>query len=92
MVRVTDGQILAALAHAGRHGIFGEPAAMATVAGVRVAVESGLIGAGDRVLVINSGSGLKDAAAAIQAAGTPIRIKPSLDAVEEAIESATARE
>jgi threonine synthase len=82
-VCVTDVQILAALAQAGRHGIFSEPAAAATVAGVRVAVELGLIGAGQRVLVINSGSGLKDTAAALQAAGKPIRIEPSLDAVEE---------
>jgi len=87
MVRVTDGQILAALAQAGRHGIFAEPAAAATVAGVRVAVESGQIGAGDRLLLINSGSGLKDAAAAIRATGGPLRIEPSLDAVAEAIDT-----
>ncbi len=85
IVQVTDEQILASLAIAGKHGIFSEPAAAAAIAGVQVAIDMNIIDRKDRVLAINSGSGLKDSAAAIRAAGKPIRIEPSLDAVSHAI-------
>jgi threonine synthase len=81
ILAVTDRQILAALAQAGRHGIFGEPAAAAAIAGVRAAAESGLVGTDDRVLAFNTGSGLKDTTAALQAVGRPVRIDPDLDRV-----------
>ena len=83
---VTDRQMLAALAQAGRHGIFGEPAAAAAIAGVRAAAESGLLGAEDRVLALNTGSGLKDTTSALQATGQPVRIEPDLDAVAAVME------
>ena len=43
IVTVSDEQMLAALAQAGRHGVFGEPAAAAGLAGVKVALERGII-------------------------------------------------
>jgi threonine synthase len=84
-VTVTDDQMLAAIAQIGRHGVFAEPAAAASIAGVRIAVERGIIDALDRVLAVVTGSGLKDTASALKAAGGPIEIQPTLDAVAAAL-------
>jgi threonine synthase len=65
----------------GRHGIFAEPAAAAAMAGVVTAVESKTIGPQDRILVMITGSGLKDTKNANRAAGRPIEIEPTVAAV-----------
>jgi threonine synthase len=85
-IKVSDGEILAAIPQLGRHGIFAEPAGAAAFAGMRKAFESGLINAGDPVLVLNTGSGLKDVAAARKAAGEAPVIEPSLAALKRALE------
>ena len=72
---------------AGRHGVFGEPAAAAGIAGVKVAVERGIIGANERVLAVITGSGLKDTVSAMKAGGQPIQIEADLDAVAAGLES-----
>jgi threonine synthase len=87
MVTVSDEEMLSAMAQAGRHGIFGEPAAAAAIAGVRAAVENGIIAPGERVLAVNTGSGLKDTASAMKAAGKPIDIDANLDAVASIVTS-----
>jgi len=87
MVMVTDEQILAALAQVGRHGVFGEPAAAAAFAGAMVAVEQGIINRNERVLAVNTGSGLKDTASAMKAAGEPIQIDADLGAVAAGVEA-----
>lgn len=85
-LKVSDATILAAIAELGRYGIFSEPAAAAAFAGLRKALESGLIGAGDPVLVLNTGSGLKDVSAARKAVGEAKVIEPTLAALKRAIE------
>lgn len=85
-LKVSDAQILAAVAELGRYAIFSEPAAAAAFAGLRNALESGLIGAGDPVLVLNTGSGLKDVAAVRQAVGEANVIEPTMSALRQAIE------
>jgi threonine synthase len=45
----------------------------------------GLVGRDDPVLVINTGSGLKDVKAAMQAAGEAPIIEPTLEAVRRAL-------
>lgn len=87
IVTVTDEEMLAALAQAGRHGVFGEPAAAAGIAGVKVAVERGIIGRDERVLAVLTGSGLKDTVSAMKAVGQPIPIEADLEAVSAGIES-----
>lgn len=83
-VLVSDKAILEAEALLGsREGIYAEPAAAAPVAGVRKARESGIIADDETVVVCVTGSGLKDTKAAQQAAGEPVSIAPSLDAVAE---------
>ncbi|MEX2144106.1 MAG: threonine synthase [Anaerolineales bacterium] len=85
-VEVTDTQILAALAELGHYGIFAEPAGAASFAGLRNAMESGLIGSGDPVLVLNTGSGLKDVNAARKAVAEAPVIEPTLTALRRALE------
>jgi threonine synthase len=87
IVTVTDEEMLAALAQAGRHGVFGEPAAAAGIAGVKVAVERGIIGREERVLAVLTGSGLKDTVSAMKAVGQPILIEADLEAVSAGIEA-----
>jgi threonine synthase len=85
---VSDAEILAAIAALGKAGIFAEPAGAAAYAGLVKAVQQGLIAAEDEVLVFNTGSGLKDVRAAMQAAGTAPVIEPTLQAVKQAIQAA----
>jgi threonine synthase len=89
-VTVPDEEILAAMPEMARNsGVFGEPAGAAAWAGLRAAAAAGLVGADDRVVVLNTGNGLKDVASAMRAAresgAEPARIPPDLDAVGRAV-------
>lgn len=76
-VRVSDERIgEAMLASGSLGGVFAEPAAAAALAGVRRAVASGVIAAGADVLVVSTGSGLKDVAGAMRVAGSPTDVEP----------------
>ena len=79
---VSDQEILDAIASLGKVGIFAEPAGAASFAGLVHAVGAGLIDREDPVLVINTGSGLKDVKAAMQASGEAPVIEPTIDAVK----------
>ena len=79
VVNVSDQEILDAAKLLGRTcGVFGEPAGVAGTAGVKKAVETGLIPAGASVVSIVTGNGLKDTPNAIRAAGEPVCIGPSM--------------
>jgi len=85
-LRVDDQQILDAIPALARGcGVFAEPAAAAAYAGLIQAVEDGLVTIKDRIVVLSTGSGLKDARAAIQAVAQPPVIAPKLAAVEQAL-------
>lgn len=82
-VVVSDDEILAAIPVLARGcGVFAEPAGAAGYAGLVKAVEQGLVSPDDRIVVINTGSGLKDvksAMTAVEQAGTrPYRVEPNL--------------
>ncbi len=82
-ISVSDEDILSAMRLLGRtEGVFGEPAGVTATAGVKAARERNLIKAGETVAVMNTGSGLKDAANAMKAAGNPILCAPTLSALE----------
>lgn len=85
VVRVTDDQILAAMRLAGRHGVFAEPAAAAALAGIHAALDNGTIRPDESILVMITGSGLKDTRSATLAGGEPIRIKPDLEVLSAII-------
>jgi len=86
-IRVSDPQILAAIpALAQGCGVFAEPAAAAAYAGLVQAVQDKLVAPDDCIVVLSTGSGLKDARAAIRATNSPPVIAPELAAVERALD------
>jgi threonine synthase len=86
-VRVEDEAILAAIPTLAQGcGVFAEPAAAAAYAGLIEAVKRGLVSADDRVVVLATGSGLKDVASAMKAVkGRPAVVEPALEAVKRAL-------
>ncbi len=86
-ITVTDDQILAAMpALAQGCGVFAGPAGAGAYAGLQKAVAHGLVAPDERIVVLNTGNGLKDVAGAMRAiegAGNrPHRIEPTLAAVQ----------
>lgn len=94
-VTVSDEAILAAIPTlASTIGVFSEPAAAAAWAGVEQAAESGLLGRSDEVVVLSTGTGLKDIPAAMRSvAGAglqPHRISPYIDEAAATLEELRA--
>jgi threonine synthase len=90
-VTVSDEAILAAIPTlASTTGVFAEPAAAAAWAGVEEAAERGLVTAADRLVMLSTGTGLKDVPAAMRsvtAAGLrPHRVSPAIEAVAATLE------
>lgn len=81
-ITVSDREILKAIAELGREGIFAEPAGATAYAGLVRAVSSGVVGSDDPILVLNTGSGLKDVRAAMKAVKKAPIIEPTLEAVK----------
>jgi threonine synthase len=81
-VNVADEEILRSIAELGRVGVFAEPAGATAYAGLVKAVATGLVGGEDPILVLNTGSGLKDVRAAMQAVQSAPIIEPTLEAVK----------
>jgi threonine synthase len=67
-VNVSDGEILAAMRLLGTSGVFGEPAGVTGLAGLKKAAERGLIPEDALVVSVVTGNGLKDVASAQKAA------------------------
>jgi threonine synthase len=85
-VVVSDAEILAAISTLGKVGIFAEPAGATAYAGLLKAMETGLIGPDDPVVVLNTGSGLKDVRAAMQAVNPAPVIEPTINAVRKTLD------
>jgi threonine synthase len=85
-VSVTDEEILQSIPMLARKaGVFGEPAGVAGVAGVRRALESGIISRNESVAIVMTGNGLKDIQSAIRAAGKVIEVPPEMEEVRRAV-------
>ena len=82
---VSDDEILAAMAELGSVGLFAEPAGAAAYAGLGKAMGLGLIRPEEPVLVMNTGSGLKDVKAAMRAVNEAPVIEPTLEALRSVI-------
>ena len=88
-VNVSDGEILDAMRLLGRtQGVFGEPAGVTGTAGVKKALELGLISPEATVVSIVTGNGLKDVESGIRAAGEPLVVPPDMDALLSAFAEA----
>jgi threonine synthase len=82
-VTVSDDEIIRSIAELGQMGVFAEPAGAAAYAGLVKATSSGVVRSDDPVLVLNTGSGLKDVRAAMQAVQPAPIIEPTLEAVKK---------
>ena len=80
---VKDDDIIKSIAVLGKVGIFAEPAGATSYAGLVKALQQGFIGKNEPVVVINTGSGLKDTRAAMQAVAPAPIIEPTLSALKK---------
>ncbi len=76
---------------AGRTGVFAEPAGAAALAGLLVAREEKLLDRLERIVLLVTGTGLKDVPAAGRAVQRPRPIPPELDAVARMVPQAEDR-
>ena len=84
MINATDEEILEAMRYTGRlTGIFAEPAAATSVAGLRRAVADGTIGRRASVVAVITGNGLKDVQSARSAVAQPFEIAPDGDGLPD---------
>ena len=81
-VVVEDREIVAAIAQLGKAGIFAEPAGAAAYAGLMRALKTGMLDPEDTVVVLNTGSGLKDVRAAMMAVQSAPVIAPQMSALQ----------
>ncbi|HUV15875.1 MAG TPA: threonine synthase [Pelolinea sp.] len=84
-ITVSDKAIIDCIALLGKEGIFVEPAASTAYAGLINAVQEGHIQPNDPVLVMLTGSGLKDVKAATMSVEAAPIIEPSLAAVKKTL-------
>jgi threonine synthase len=85
-VTVSDDAILAAISRlAGATGVFAEPAGAAALAGLETALEEGLVDRDERVVLIITGSGLKDVDAAARALPPLEPVEATLEAIADRI-------
>jgi len=83
-VSVSDEEILGAIPMLARKaGVFGEPAGVAGAAGVKRAVESGIIGRSGNCGDHHDSNGLKDIQSAIRARGNTIAVQPDMEEVSK---------
>ena len=82
-ITVSDAEILSAIAELGSQGVFAEPAGAAAYAGLAAAQAQGLLDPGAPILVVNTGSGLKDVRAAMQSVQAAPIIQPDLESIKK---------
>jgi threonine synthase len=84
MINVADEEILDAMRYCGRlTGIFAEPAAATAVAGLKRALDDGMVARRSSAVAVITGNGLKDIRSAQRAAGTPFETPADGNGVEE---------
>ncbi|MDP6653062.1 MAG: pyridoxal-phosphate dependent enzyme, partial [Gammaproteobacteria bacterium] len=91
-IAVSDKEMLDAVQEMGRlTGTMAEPAAAAPLAALKMMIRKGKNIKDKKVVLLITGSGLKDTESAIKAGGEPIRIKPALEEVEKALSARGAK-
>jgi len=80
-ILVEDKEILSAIAELGVEGIFAEPAGATSFAGFKKAINLDLIQPDEPVVILNTGSGLKDINSAMKAVPEANIIDPTFDAL-----------
>jgi len=86
-VVVNDKEILMAIPALARgSGVFAEPAGAASLAGAVKAISMGLVAPDERIVILVTGSGLKDIRATLQSVEKPKHIKPNFKAAKAALQ------
>jgi threonine synthase len=86
MIAVTDAEILEAMRNTARlGGVFGEPAGIAGVAGLKKAVEQNIVKSNETAVAVVTGNGLKDIQSARSAAGRELIVEPDIESVVHSI-------
>ncbi|MGK5088221.1 threonine synthase [Bdellovibrionota bacterium FG-2] len=81
-IHVSDAEILEAMTTLARaEGVFAEPAAAASIAGLKKAVDQTRVRSDETVVALITGNGLKDVASAMKAVGKPHLIEPNMGAL-----------
>lgn len=87
MINVSDDEILEAMRCCGRlTGMFAEPAAATAIAGLKRAVENGIVTRRSSAVAVISGNGLKDIRSAQQAVGKPFELAADGSGLEEILQ------
>ncbi len=87
-VAVSDEEIIAAIPRLARAtGVFAEPGAAAAFAGFVKLRESGVISSDECVVLVITGSGLKDINTARRSVGEPLRIQPDIAELDKLLEA-----
>lgn len=82
-ITVTDNEILHAIKDVARKAnIFGEPAGVASFAGLQKAIHTGKVKKHETVVVLITGNGLKDIESAMKCTGSPFLIKPDIKSLK----------
>ena len=91
-VTVSDEAILAAISDlASSTGVFAEPAGAAALAGLRAALDQNLVNRDETVILMVTGSGLKDVGATAKALPSLEPVEANLEGVERAVKLCNKR-
>jgi threonine synthase len=86
-VTISDAEILSSQQLLARTtGVFAEPAAAASVAGLRKALEKGILGGRESIVLLITGHGLKDVDAALKGVTVPHPVPPDLESARKYLE------
>jgi threonine synthase len=86
METVSDAEILQAQRDlARREGIFVEPAAASSIAGLRKLTHEGLVQRDEEIVCVTTGHGLKDPEIVTRLGEEPIKTKPDLESIERVL-------
>ncbi|MBM4161004.1 MAG: threonine synthase [Ignavibacteria bacterium] len=84
MIAVADEEIMEAMGMTARlGGVFGEPAGVAGVAGLKRAIARGVVKRDESAVVVITGNGLKDIQSAKRAVGQALEIEPDFHVLEK---------
>jgi len=85
-VGASDEEIMSAVKLTGHlTGVFAEPAAATTIAGIAAARQKGIIDGKSSVVAMITGNGLKDVAGALKAVGDPNDVPPDITEIEKIV-------
>ena len=78
-ISVSDEDILRAIPELAQEtSVFGEPSGVVPFAALKKAMDENRVGNDEKIVVLVSGSGLKDINSAMKSVGRPVKIKPDL--------------